>query len=132
MKTLTIIMITACFVCGCATSPDTFRVSIADVPLEKGERISGVNLTISGGRVSAVHSIPLDWHLSIEGPSSGVTTLDLQAGHGVSYQTDCRQFSSFVTVQQLWSNMCVTGSVTLSNLGAEGERPLSKENIILK
>ena len=102
------------------------------MPLEESERIAGMDLTISGGIVRAVHNIPADWQLSVHGPVSGVTTLELQAGHGVSYHTDCKQFRGFVTVQQLSSNMTVTGNMSLSRLGEDTSRTIPADSIILK
>ena len=132
MKTVTILLFAAFIASGCATSTDSFRLSVADIPLEKHERIAGMHLTISGGIVRAVHNIPPDWRLSVHGPSSGVTTLELQAGHGVSYHTDCKQFREFVTVQQLSTNMTVTGNMSLSRLGEDTSRSIPADSITLK
>ena len=45
------------------------RLSIPVVPLAEGERISGLQVSVICGRFRAVHRIPNDWSLEIEGPT---------------------------------------------------------------
>lgn len=129
MKIQAITILSTCVIVGCATHHDSHLVSITGIPLAKGQSISGVELTVSGGIVRAVHNVPPDWTVTVQGQRSGVSSVQAVAGHGVSYHTDCRAFARFITVQQAWSNMTVTGTATLSTRGAENAYPLSVTNI---
>jgi len=129
MKIHVIAVLATCLMAGCATHDDRHFVSITGVPLVEGQRISEVELTVSGGFVRAVHNVPPDWTVTVHGPRSGVSSVEAVAGHGVSYHTDCRAFARFITVQQAWSNMTVTGTATLSTRGAESAYALSESNI---
>ena len=129
MKIQVITILATCLIVGCATHDDSHLVSIMGVPLADGQRISGVELTVSGGIVRAVLNVPPDWSVTVKGPRSGVSSVEAVAGHGVSYHTDCRAFARFITVQQAWSNMTVTGNATLSTQGEETTYPLSPSNI---
>jgi hypothetical protein len=114
---------------GCAIHDDLHLVSITGVPLADGQRIAGVALAVSGGIVHAVHNVPPDWSVTVNGPRSGVSSIEAVAGHGVSYHTDCRAFARFITVHQAWSNLTITGTATLSTRDAESIYSLSANNI---
>jgi hypothetical protein len=132
MKIQVITILATCLIAGCATHDDCHFVSITEVPLVDGQRISEVELTVSGGIVRSVHNVPPDWTVTVHGPRSGVSSVEAVAGHGVSYHTDCQAFARFITVQQAWSNMTVTGTATLSTRGAESEYPLTETNITME
>ena len=132
MKIQLILILATCLIVGCATHDDSRLVSITGIQLAEGQRISRVDLTISRGIVRAVHNVPPDWSVTVDGPRSGVSAVEAVAGHGVSYHTDCRAFRKFVTVQQTWSNMTVTGTATLSTRGGESAYTLSETNITME
>ena len=132
MKIQVITMLATCLIVGCATHDDSRLVSITEIPLVDGQRISGVELTVCGGIVRAVNNVPPDWTVTVHGPRSGVSSVEAVAGHGVSYHTDCRAFARFISVQPAWSNMTVTGTATLSTRGAESAYPLSETNITME
>lgn len=129
MKIQIIAILATCLLVGCATQDDSHLVSITGIQLADGQRIAGVELTVKGGIVRAVHSVPPAWTVTVHGPQSGISSVEAIAGHGVSYHTDCRAFSRFITVQQAWSNFTVTGNATLSTRGDETTYPLSQNNI---
>lgn len=129
MKIQFIAILAACLIVGCATHDDSRLISITGIPLADGQRIAGVELTFNGGIVRAVHNAPPDWTVTVHGPQSGISSVEAIAGHGVSYHTDCRAFSRFITVHQAWSNLTVTGNATLSTRGDETTYPLSQNNI---
>ena len=132
MKIQFIAILATCLIGGCATDDDSHLVSNTGIQLADGQRISGVELTVSGGIVRAVHNVPPDWTVTVHGPRSGVSSVEAMAGHGVSYHTDCRAFSRFITVQQSWSNLTVTGNATLSTPDDETTYPLSQSNISIE
>lgn len=129
MKIHLIAILATCVIVGCATHDDSHLVSITGIQLADGQRIAGVELTFNGGIVRALHNVPPDWTVTVHGPRSGIASVEAIAGHGVSYHTDCRAFSRFITVQQAWSNLTVTGNATLSTQGDEVTYPLSANNI---
>src|SRR5882724_2393032 len=52
------------------------------VPLKPGERVVGIKLTVVGGSVVAVGSIPRDWSISVEPEVSGAASVSGSPQHG--------------------------------------------------
>jgi hypothetical protein len=62
-----------------------FAVEIRSDSLLTGERISGISVTVSGGHISSVESIPADWFIELEPTPDGAALLRASANHGTSW-----------------------------------------------
>ena len=61
---------------------NAWRVSFPQLHLEAGERIVGLQLQITAGRIVAVDSIPADWSVSTDGSSAAQCSISGVAAHG--------------------------------------------------
>ncbi len=57
-------------------------VRIPKVPLNSGERVVGIELTVVSGSVVGVERIPRDWSISVDSEVSGVASLRGSPQHG--------------------------------------------------
>jgi hypothetical protein len=57
-------------------------VTFRRVPLNPGERVVGIKLTVVGGSVVGVGSIPRDWSISVEPEVSGAASVSGSPQHG--------------------------------------------------
>ena len=57
-------------------------VRVPRVPLNSGERVAGIELTIRGGSVIRVDGIPRDWGVSVEPEVGGVASVRGSPAHG--------------------------------------------------
>jgi len=118
-------------------SPVGYRVvSLKGVPLERGDRIEEIELTVAGASFDSAH-IPIDWSFNIGVPISGVATLKASAAHGVGMPFTFSGFQRFVTLALYdygeWNApLAISGKVTLYNDGAERTIDLKKENIVVE
>ena len=66
------------------------------VVLESGERVVGIELTILGGSVVRVDSIPRDWGVSVEPEVSGMASVRGNPAHGVGALNSTDELPSLI------------------------------------
>ena len=131
---LGVIAVSGCGQRGHEESSDHYIrvVSLPEFPLQEGERIAAVSVTMRCGRFRAVNHIPTDWSLTIEGPVSEVSELYAIANHGTGWLYDIHDLDDFVTVL-VCEPSCfdITAAVITSTADDEKTRTFTKQELLL-
>lgn len=117
--------------CGCQHPPAphvadsaSYSISLPAIPLGSGERVSGVTMTLVGGHISAVNTVPDDWFVEIQPPISGESLLTMSANHGLSWLATTDRLDHFVTVAtDDHTKPALPATVTVST--AKGDREIA-------
>jgi len=78
-----------------------WRISFPDLQLEKDERIVGLQLRITTGRVVALNHIPAAWPMAVDAGYSDRPTVSGSVGHGIGALDTTEEFRGFVTVCEI-------------------------------
>ena len=107
-------------------------VSFPRIPLAEGERISGIQIDMTGGRFRAVNRIPNDWSLEIEGPVSERSTLRAEANHGVSWLSSSSNLQGFATVLVCSPSLFeITATICTEGADGESQQNLTRDQLML-
>jgi len=139
MKGILIIMFLLCCL-GCkqkeAPEPaDHFLrvLSFPTVPLDAGERISGLEIKMTCGRFRSVNNVPNDWSLEIKGPVSERSTLEADANHGTSYLSNFSNLQDFATILVCsTSQFDITATIFTEMSDKEEKKIFRKEQLKLE
>jgi hypothetical protein len=86
--------------------------------------VSGVTMTLVGGHISAVNTVPDDWFVEVQPPISGKSLLTMSANHGCSWLRSTDRFDHFVTVAiNDGTHPELSATVTIST--AKGDREIT-------
>jgi hypothetical protein len=118
-----------------AEPPDHFLrvLSVPDVPLAEGERISGLQVDMTCGRFRSVNRIPNDWSLTIDGPVSERSTLKAVANHGTSWLWSSSNLQGFATIMVCSTSYFDVALTVFTQTGdAEGKRVFRRDQLKLE
>jgi len=131
-----VIAIAIAMLCGCRRAakegqaePERYSISLPEVPLNEGERVSAVDMAIKGAHVEAIDDIPHDWWVEM-GPVDGNTTrVYLSANHGASWLW--HPTFSLVAVAHIGRTPDVTATVEVSWWDRDRQITLSQDDMIV-
>ena len=76
---------------------DNYSVSIVGLELRSSDRVTSLDLEISGGcTVRSINSIPTDWAVAVTIESGLVTRVSMGAVHGMGFLGSTDEFQNFV------------------------------------
>lgn len=108
-------------------------ISLPALGLGDGERISGIELELTGGRFDAVNVIPHDFFAEVEPPLSGRSRLRLQANHGAVWLPARAVPNEFATITiQDEQRFALSGTVEISSRDSERRISLRQEDLVLR
>ena len=107
-------------------------LSLPALDLREGERISGIEIDVVGGRFDAIGRIPADFSAEVEGPVSGTSTLRLEANHGLSWLHNTKKLREFATVVvDDEQRFAVSAAVEISTRDSDRRVALAQGDLIL-
>ena len=105
------LLLTAILLAQPALAAECYSLSIQNLPLNEGNRIASVDLTIEGGYVSSVKTIPFDWQVNINSSLSPRATFWMHAIHGVAFLDDITLLHEFIVICKLRHSFSISSKV---------------------
>ncbi|WP_298272613.1 hypothetical protein [Geobacter sp.] len=117
-----------------ALASELYKLSLAGIKLEKNERIAGIEITISAGRIKSLPSLPMGWNLVIDNDPSWTTSMRGNGLVGAAFlgSSDQALLKNLLTIERLSDELIarevpfdVKAIIHIVNIESEQERTVS-------
>lgn len=126
---------------GNALASEYYKLSLAGIKLEENERIAGFDITVRSGRIEALPSLPMGWHLIIDNDPSWTTKIQGIAIVGAAFldRNNKDLLGNLIIIERLTESIIaeeipfdVKATVNIINTQTEKERDITegKENLL--
>lgn len=120
---------------GNALASEYYKLSLAGIKLGENERIAGFDITVRSGRIEALPSLPMGWHLIIDNDPSWTAKIQGTAIVGAAFldRNNKDLLGNLIIIERLTEGIIaeeipfdVKASVHLVNTKTEKERSVTE------